>query len=287
MHEDRPRDLLINDASYPRGRISHTLFDFDGTISLIRYGWEEVMQELMEEMIAGSREKAPRELREEIALYIDESTGILTIYQMQWLEEAVRRWGMNPEVLSAKEYKRIYNERLLEKKVDQRVGSIRDGASLQRFLLAGAREFLSKLREQDVRLYLASGTDHVYVEREARLLGMDRIFGERIYGALDDTEEYTKENIIRRLLETELTAGEGAVMLVAGDGPVEIRAARDHGAVALGVASDEEKGQGWNPRKAERLENAGAHILIPDFREADAVLALIQNAGTPSRGAAR
>jgi hypothetical protein len=66
-------------------------------------------------------------------------------------------------------------------------------------------------------------------------------------------------------------------MLVAGDGPVEIRAAREHGAVALGVASDEEKGRGWNPRKAERLEKAGAHMLIPDFREADAVLALIQD----------
>lgn len=111
MHRDITGGFEIHDGGFPRGRITHALFDFDGTISLIRSGWEEVMQELMEQMISGSRLPATPALRREISRYIDESTGVLTIEQMRWLEAAVRRWKLNPEVLSPGEYKRIYNEK--------------------------------------------------------------------------------------------------------------------------------------------------------------------------------
>ena len=40
--------IRILNPAFKRGRVTHALFDFDGTISLIRYQWEEVMQELME-----------------------------------------------------------------------------------------------------------------------------------------------------------------------------------------------------------------------------------------------
>jgi phosphoglycolate phosphatase-like HAD superfamily hydrolase len=93
---------------------------------------------------------------------------------------------------------------------------------------------------------------------------------------LDDTEEFTKENIIRRILDEELSGHGEDVMVVAGDGPVEVRAAKDYGAVALGVASDEAAGCGWNEKKADRLAKAGADILIPDFSEAEPLVALIE-----------
>ena len=269
-----PRIRVLN-PSFKRGRVTHALFDFDGTISLIRYQWEEVMQELMEEMIAGRCDRKPPGLSREVSSYIDRSTGILTIRQMEWLAEAVRRWGLTNSVLSAKEYKRLYNEKLLERKVDGRVAELSGSGAKEDFLLEGAFCFLEKLSLYGVKLYLASGTDDVYVRQEASLLGVTDFFEGRICGAMEDTEEYSKENIIRRILENELSSGSEEIMIVAGDGPAEIRAAREFGALAIGVASDEGKGRGWNQRKVERLTEAGADILIPDFSAGDRLLELI------------
>ena len=240
------------------------------------------MQDVMEGMIGGESGRVTAELRREIAEYIDSSTGILSIYQMRWLAEAVARWKLTARVLSAGEYKRIYNERLLERKVYARLKSASGEEEREKFLLRGAKEFLKILKDTGAELLLASGTDDVYVQREASFLGVRDLFEDRIYGALDDTEEYTKENIIRRILKEDVAGSEGSIMAVFGDGPVEIRAAREYGALAVGVASDEERGRGWNPKKVRRLAGAGADILIPDFAEGSELLALIRNSGMSS-----
>jgi len=269
------KDVKILNNSFPRGRISHALLDFDGTVSLIRFGWEEVMQDLMEETIAGDARRITPELRKQIRDYIDESTGILTINQMQWLEQAVKRHGLNDTVLSAKQYKDIYNERLLEAKVRTRLDDHRGQNS--KLVLKGAREFLNLLSERSVKLLLASGTDDTYVQREAAFLNVAQFFCGRIYGAMDDIEEFSKGNIIRRALGEAANSKENGIVAVFGDGPVEIRAAKDHGALAVGVASDESVGSGWNPKKLKRLTDAGADLIIPDFSEGRELLDLIES----------
>ena len=269
-------DIRILNTQHTKGRISHALFDFDGTLSLIRYGWEEVMQELMEEMITGDAGEISPELSKEVARYIDESTGVLTISQMRWLAEAVKRWKLTEKILDAGEYKRIYNQRLLSTKVNDRLASYPMGGIKEDLLLSGSFDFIKALFSNGVMLYLASGTDDVYVQREAAYLGIKRFFSGKVYGALDDTEEYSKENIIRRILESEIGRGKDEMLVVFGDGPVEIRAAKEYGALAVGVASDEGKGRGWNEKKVRRLSQAGADILIPDFAENGDLITLIE-----------
>ncbi len=251
------------------GRVRHALFDFDGTLSVIRRGWEQVMIPLMVEMICDGHPPTA-EIEAEVAEYVDRSTGILTIKQMRWLEEAVRRHGLARAPKTAREYKRLYNERLL-RPVRRRLRQL-DGSEAARdaLMIAGARAFLRGLRERGVTLYLASGTDHPYVLEEAAALGITPFFGEHIYGARDDTEAYTKARIIERILETHDLRGEELV--VVGDGPVEIRHAKARGAVALGVASDEERRQGLNPRKRRRLLAAGADLIVTDFRHHKALV---------------
>jgi phosphoglycolate phosphatase len=244
------------------GRVRHALFDFDGTISVIRRGWENIMVPMMVEMICGDRPSTP-EIETEVAEYVDRSTGILTIKQMQWLEDAVRRHGLAHTPKRACEYKHIYNDRLsrpVRQRLSQMEGSqsARDG-----LMIVGARAFLQGLCDKGAKLYLASGTDHGYVVEEATALGVARFFGEHIYGARDDTAAYTKERIIQRILDDfSLQGGE---LLVVGDGPVEIRHAKARGAVALGVAADEERRKGLNPRKRQRLLTAGVDLLVTDF----------------------
>ncbi len=262
---------LLDPAAPSRlGRIRHVLFDFDGTISVLREGWERVMAPMMVEMICDGAPPAA-EIEREVAEYVDYSTGIVTIEQMQWLAEAVRRHGIARRPLSAAEYKQIYLERLLVG-VNARLDRLARGeVTADEMMIAGARPFLAALTARGLRLYAASGTDHPYLLREARALGVDGYFDGGLYGAIDEDEAHRKERIIQRILDDHGLQGDE--LLVVGDGPVEVREAVARRALALGVASDEVARSGWNPAKVARLTRAGAHFLVPDLSRAEALAA--------------
>ena len=98
---------------FGKARVKSVLFDFDGTISTLRCGWEEVMEPLMIEILMPLWQGEHDALRQTVKAYINESTGIQTIFQMKWLAEQVKARGMNP---GAPEdpwwYKDEYNRRL-------------------------------------------------------------------------------------------------------------------------------------------------------------------------------
>ncbi|HEX9018137.1 MAG TPA: HAD family hydrolase [Anaerolineaceae bacterium] len=262
------------------GSIRHVLFDFDGTISVLRQGWEDVMIPLMVEEICGLPPGSPDgnpQIEAEVRAYVDRSSGILTIRQMQWLAEAAQRHGIARQVRTAREYKALYLERLMVR-VGQRMHALANGESkAQANSIAGAEDFIRELARRGVRLYLASGTDHQDVLAEAGALGLLPYFAGHVYGALEDNEEHAKERVIQRILAENNLAGEA--LLVVGDGPVEIREGALRHALTLGVASNELARQGWNPAKVDRLVNAGADMLVADFKEYERLTALLFDAG--------
>ncbi|MGQ9629234.1 MAG: HAD family hydrolase [bacterium] len=263
-----------------RGRIRHALFDFDGTISVVREGWERIMVPLMIEMICGGTEPT-KEIEEEVRDYVDRSTGIQTILQMEWLSKKVEEYGLAERALTPLEYKKIYNERLLIP-VRERLGRLARGEVGRRdLMIEGSEDFLRGLCDRGVVLYLASGTDREYVLEEAEALGVAKYFRGGIFGALSSYEEYSKEKVICRIASDYSL--HGSELLVVGDGPVEIRNAKARNAIAVGVASDEVRRQGWNRRKVERLRGAGADILMPDFRWGDALLDYLFSEWTPGQ----
>ena len=74
----------------PQSPVRAMVFDFDGTISTLRCGWEEVMQPMLEETLrACGGAESDAEIAALAARYIDESTGIQTIFQMKWLAQQV------------------------------------------------------------------------------------------------------------------------------------------------------------------------------------------------------
>ncbi|HDP35110.1 MAG TPA: HAD family hydrolase [Candidatus Hydrogenedentes bacterium] len=253
-----------------RGKIRHVLFDFDGTISLLREGWQRIMAPVCVEMICG--DTAPTQaIIDEVNAMIDETTGIQTIFQMQRLEEMARAHGLVPEdkVLTPAEYKKIYNDRLMEP-VRARIAQLDSGEkTIEDFTVRGALRFLELIARQDVAMYVFSGTDRDDVRNEASRLGVASYFKE-IWGALPSVEEYSKEKIIREIIAEHRL--EGPQVLAIGDGPVELRNVKDAGGIALGIASDEARGHGWDASKRLRLLRAGADILVPDFSEADALI---------------
>jgi phosphoglycolate phosphatase-like HAD superfamily hydrolase len=256
-------EIEILNPNLPRGRFRSVLFDFDGTLSLIREGWPQVMIPMM---VAVLQETGTQETEAELTAAVEDFVmrlnGRQTIYQMIQLAEEVGRRGRKP--LEPLAYKHRYHD-LLMQRIQGRLADLESGkACPANWTVPGSLELLDNLKRRGLTLYLASGTDLKYVREEAKLLGVTPYFGEQIYGALDEYQYFSKQMIIDRILRDNNLRGEE--LLGFGDGFVEIEEVKKVGGVAVAVASDEVKRSGVNEWKRQRLLRAGADIVIPDYR---------------------
>jgi phosphoglycolate phosphatase-like HAD superfamily hydrolase len=263
-------------AGASASRAKAVIFDFDGTISLIRSGWMGVMIPLCVEQLSKlNTGESEEELRSTVEEFVWHLTGKETIYQMMALAEAVEKRGGRP--LEPLAYKRIYLDHLWLK-IRNRVEGLRAGsAKPEQYMVPGARELLERLVEQGLRLYLASGTDHVDVNEEAALLGVSRYFGERVYGAQDDLKSFSKAILVQQILAR--TGGlQPDELLVFGDGYVEIEEVKKAGGIAVGVATAEPECLEVDPWKRRRLINAGADYIIPNYLACDELCSTLLSA---------
>jgi phosphoglycolate phosphatase-like HAD superfamily hydrolase len=252
----------------PRPHLTHVLFDFDGTLSLIREGWPQVMVPMFVEMLPPLPDESTEARRQLCYEDIMRLNGKQTIYQMMQLAERVKERGGTPR--EPLWYKQEYLRRL-DERIGHRTAALRNGTLKPDDLLVfGARSLLELLQQRGLKLYLASGTDEQFVKAEADLLAVSRYFGKHIYGALDDYKQFSKRMIIEHQIP-------GEQLLSFGDGYVEIQNTKEVGGFAVAVASDEaNNGSGrFDPWKLRRLRDVGADVAIPDFRDAARLLQII------------
>jgi rfaE bifunctional protein kinase chain/domain len=260
--------------------IGHAIFDHDGTISTLREGWEDIMEPMMIRAILGPRyedadEPLYHKVIDTIRHFIDKTTGIQTLVQMQGLVDLVRQFGCVPQtdILDIHGYKALYNEALLAMVRSRTAKLLRGELDTNDFLIKNALPLLETLHEQGVKLYLASGTDEADVRAEAEAMGYAHLFEGRIFGAVGDVTVEAKRIVLERIIrENELNGSDFATF---GDGPVEIRETRKCGGIAIGIASDEVRRFGLNPAKRARLIRAGADIIVPDFSQLNILLKLL------------
>ena len=259
-----PLEILF--ARDPNHTFHHAVLDFDGTISLIREGWQAVMtQYFVEELLAAplAKEKDKAELEHLAKEFITLHTGKQTIYQCIALAEEVEKLGGKPA--DPQDYKDEYHRRLLERIEDRRAGLENGTLNPEPLMVPGSEALLQMLTSRGVKLYLASGTDEHYVLEEAAMLGVDKWFEGRIYGAQRDYKTFSKKMVIQRIIRENSL--HGPELLGFGDGYVEIENVVEAGGYAVGVASDESRREGIDPWKRDRLAMAGAHMIIPDYRD--------------------
>ncbi len=285
MAAERPRDGNAASARLPgtnielvtdelaRGSFEAVLFDFDGTLSLIRAGWQDVMIPLLTDILAQHRRNC--ETHQDIRLLIKElvidTTGKQTIYQMIGLCEEIEKRGGRPK--APLEYKHQYLE-LLWDTIKERVASLESGdADPEQMLVPGSRQLLEAFDSRGLVMYLASGTDRPYVLREVRALQLEGFFADRVYGAIDDYKEFSKGLLINDILETNSLSGDQ--LLCFGDGYVEIESTKQAGGTAVGVASTESNIGELNRWKRDRLIAAGADLIIPDLRDHETLIAYL------------
>jgi phosphoglycolate phosphatase len=254
----------------PRPQISHVVFDFDGTLSWLRHGWPEIMRGLFRENFPARKGETEEAINDLLLNEIYELNGKQSIFQMERFAQLVReRRGTppHPEDL-LNEY-----QRRLDKVIYERSAQIIKGeAKSYKYVVHGALALLDKFQQRGLKLVILSGTIEHRVKQEAELLELARYFGTHIYGSKADPAQFSKRMVLERLLKEEGISGHH--LLSFGDGPVEIAHTRELGGLAVGVATDEDhNGSGkMEPHKRAQLLKAAAQILIPDFRDTDALL---------------
>lgn len=259
-----------------RRAIQYVLFDFDGTLSLIREGWPEVMLPMFVEMMPKQEGESEDAIRQLLLDDIMKLNGKQTIYQMIQLAERIKERGGSPK--DPLWYKHEYLRRL-DQRIQNRKEAILSGAiKPDEHLIYGTRHLLETLTQHGLPVYLASGTDEPFVKEEARILGIDHFFDGHIYGALDDYKAFSKKMVIERILRENQIPGESLMSF--GDGYVEIENTKEVGGLAIAVASDEaNNGSGkidtW---KRDRLSGVGADVIIADYRDVDALLPRLTDA---------
>ena len=255
------------------GRLRFAVFDFDGTLSLLRMGWQRVMADLMVEALqATPRAEAEAQLRTRTAEPVFGLAGRPTVIQMQWLVDEVRQRGGMPQTAEA--YKHQYLVRLLER-IHHRADLEAGRQPPERFRVAGALEFVTALHARGVTCYIASGTDETAVREEVALLGLAPLIAD-LRGAREDGSDAKRVVIDRLTAKHRLLTGELAMI---GDGPAEIEYARAASGLAIGVASTEDERAGIDARKRSLLIAAGADVIIPDFSQPAELLAYLWTAG--------
>jgi len=238
------------------------LFDFDGTLSLIRSGWMNVMVPMMVEILLDLKTgESEEQLRIVVEEFVWQLTGKETIYQMIAFADAIQARGGQP--LAPLAYKKMYLDRLWEK-ISMRVEGLRKGqADPEKYLVPGARELLEELKDRGLMMYLAAGTDEIFMKEEARLLGVTQYFEGGVYGALDDYKSFSKAILIKRILAS--AEYRGHEFLGFGDGYVEIEEVKNVGGIAVGVASEEPACTRVDEWKRLRLIGVGADYIVPNF----------------------
>ena len=247
VHNSFPDPLLppieVVRPGFQRGIYRAVIFDFDGTLSLLRRNWQDVMIPMMvDHLRATGTSETDQQLYELVREFVTRLTGRQTIYQMIQLADEVKNRGVKP--LEPLQYKRQYYD-LLGNHIGDRVEAVRCGGE-------------SPLE------HLVPGSV---------VLKIDLFFVDRIYGALDEYKTFSKAKVIQQVIRDTGISGEQVLGI--GDGYVEIEEVKKVGGLAIGVASDEShRGciDGW---KRERLIEAGADIIVADYQKLDDLLELI------------
>jgi rfaE bifunctional protein kinase chain/domain len=270
-------EIIVPRAGQTPPRVA--IFDHDGTLSTLREGWEEVMEPMMVRAVLGpafkdADESLYHKVVQRVRSFIDQTTGVQTLVQMQGLIRLVREFGLVPEseILDMHGYKKVYNDLLMER-VRTRAERLKQGElDPQDFLIKNAAIFLESLSSAGVTCFLASGTDEADVQAEAEAMGYANLFTGGIYGAVGDVTKEAKRLVLDRIMRE---VGQPAAVVTFGDGPVEMRETRLRGGYAVGIASDEVRRFDLNPAKRARLIRAGAMAIVPDFSRYQDLLALL------------
>lgn len=265
-----PRSFEVLNPQVRRGPYRAVLFDFDGTLSLIREGWPRVMVGMMVSILHQRNlvKEPDEELWGLIERFVMTLNGHPTIVQMERFAEEIASRGGTPDAATV--YLQDYLDRLMAV-VQQRWDLLASGrATAEAWVVPNAHGILASLEARGMPLFLASGTDLEAVLHEGHLLKVLSHFGEQGYAPAGGDPSFSKGQVVDSIVKSLGIRSDE--LLGFGDGVVETQEVKRMGGTFIGVASAEPGQTGINEDKRSRLAAAGADMIIPDYAEQEALL---------------
>jgi phosphoglycolate phosphatase-like HAD superfamily hydrolase len=252
---------IVHADTLPR-RIRAVLFDWDGTLSLLREGWADIMCRQMLGILedSGSRQSS-NDRQAAVESIVVGLNGRPSIVQMQAFAELVQEFS--GQTIDPVGCLGDYRDRLAEL-ARERYRAIEFGAvAPDAWAVPGARALLESLRAT-YPIVVLSGTPLDHVRCEAELLRLSPLVNDWRAPNGDDPA-FNKAQVIDGLLAEH--GIDGSQLLGFGDGVVETQEIKRVGGVAVAVASHEPPRRGVNPAKRVQLIRAGADAIIGDFEQ--------------------
>ncbi|HSH94744.1 MAG TPA: HAD family hydrolase [Roseimicrobium sp.] len=254
----------------PSPHLKHIVFDFDGTVSLLRGGWADIMlTQYLRHLPPQGHEDSVQHQAHLLDIILS-LNGRPTIHQMIRLVDEMKKRGLTANPVDL--YQAEFQQELISMSA-ARMSAIRQGQRHpDEFLVPGTRPLLELLTSSGFAIYLLSGTHHCHLIEETACLGIDHFFSGGIFGPDDDDTAFSKRTVLEQILKTSGAAP--AELLSFGDGPVELRETRSLGGTAIAIACDEAEPLSGrlDPHKHGRLLSAGAHGILADYRDLDSWL---------------
>ena len=257
-----PDAIEVIRPTIPRGGFRAAVFDFDGTVSLLREGWSRLMAEVGLEHLGDS---TPIDFLEREMLLL---SGKPSIHQMRRLAEIIAEHtgrSADPDAML-----KVFLPRLIALSAERQTRILRGVDQPAAWTVPGTSALLANLRRRGVTLLLASGTDIAFVKRECDILGVAEFFGERIHGPAENTPDFSKRTVIEEFLKELGLPGEA--LLGFGDGYSETVEVKRAGGTMIGVASAEIGVPGINDMKRTMLIELGADAIVGDYVHGDELL---------------
>src|SRR5262245_58637478 len=210
-----PNVELIN-PGVRRGAFRAALFDFDGTLSLIREGWPRVMVDLMLDRLREQNLIAEPEpaCAAHIEAFVMALNGHPTIRQMErFAQEVVTRGGTPAEPAA---YLQQYLDRLMSVVRGRWEALESRRAKPEEWAVPNAHGVLRHLQSRGVPLFVASGTDFAHVSREVELLQLGEYIAGRVCAPKDNDATFRKRDVIELALKELGIRGEELIGF--GDG---------------------------------------------------------------------
>jgi phosphoglycolate phosphatase len=257
-----PPSVELLNSRMLRGPFKVAVFDFDGTLSLIREGWSGIMANLGMDVLREQNLPLVQGVFERLELGMLMLSGKPSLVQMQKLAvDVAERGGQapDPDMLLQEFLRRLYAV------TDGRKARLHSGEDAPEvWAVPGSHDLLEYLKGQGVRLILASGTDRSFVHSEAELLGVKRYFGSEIYAPDDNSANFSKRDVFEKLLAEGIRGDE---IISFGDGYAETVEAKRVSAAVIGLATHEAGNSGINAVKRGMLLELGADAVLSDYRD--------------------
>ncbi|MBR90436.1 MAG: haloacid dehalogenase [Verrucomicrobiales bacterium] len=264
-------DIELLPTFMPRPNATHVVFDFDGTLSWIRHGWPEIMQQVIGPQLTLQPGETASDIRSHLFNEMYRFNGQPTLVFMAEMAKQITERGNTADP------DELLNAFIapLDAMADERHRQLREGETPpDELIVHGGRALIEHLHTHGLKTFILSGNPHAQINLEADLLDLTRYCAGRVQGHVH-ADNFSKQTVLEQWMAEDKFTGENLVMF--GDGTAEIKATNNLHGLTIGVCTDEHtNGSGiLDTNKKAVLLDANADALIADFRNPELLTDLI------------